>query len=123
MLKQVRQKRACEVIFIFHIYTYICVCVCVCVCVCFVRISTSAIHSVKLTLHITLPEEIFTLSSLQTNTETFASSVGPDVMVLNELSDQDLHCLPFCYQIMTEIMEVLKFSVGRVHLGVKGILK
>ena len=38
-----------------------------------------------------------TLSSLQTNTGTFANSADPDETAHNEPSHQDLQCLPFCY--------------------------
>ena len=37
------------------------------------------------------------LSSLQTNTDTFANSADPDETAHNETSHQDLYCLPFCY--------------------------
>ena len=32
----------------------------------------------------------------------FANSVDPDETALNEPSHQDLHCLPFCYYLLTE---------------------
>ena len=32
----------------------------------------------------------------------FANSIDPDEMAHNEPSHQDLHCLPFCFDFMTE---------------------
>ena len=44
----------------------------------------------------------FNLSTLQTNTETYANSADPDETARNEPSHQDLHCLPFCFSVYTE---------------------
>ena len=35
-------------------------------------------------------------------TDTFANSADPDETAHNEPSHQDLHCLPFCYRVLTE---------------------
>ena len=60
-----------------------------------------------------------TLSSLQTNTDTFANSEDLDETAHYQLSHLDLHCLPFCYWLLTETlfatMDVSKFWDGRVH--------
>ena len=47
-----------------------------------------------------------TLSSLQTNMDTFVNSVDPDETAHNEPSHQDLHCLPFYYLLLTETLFV-----------------
>ena len=60
-----------------------------------------------------------TLSSLQTITNTFANSADQDEMACNELSHQDLHCLPFWYWFLLKplfaSMDMSKFRVGRFH--------
>ena len=43
-----------------------------------------------------------TLSYLQTNTDTFANSEGPDVTAHTEPSHLDLPCLPFYYCFLTK---------------------
>ena len=64
---------------------------------------------------------VLTLSSLQTNTDTFANSAYP------EPSHQDLHCnsvLDFWLKPLFATMDVSKIRDGRVHVrnpGVKGL--
>ena len=45
---------------------------------------------------------ILTLSSLQTNTDTFANSADPDETAHNEPSHQDLQCLPCSYRYLSQ---------------------
>ena len=40
-------------------------------------------------------------SDLQITTDTFANSADPDETARNGPSHLDLHCLPFCYWILT----------------------
>ena len=48
-----------------------------------------------------------TLSSLQTKTNTFANSVGPDETSHNEPSHPDLHCLPFSFVYVLTTLSLL----------------
>ena len=56
--------------------------------------------------HVSTPPIIhtqkLTLSSLQTNADTFANSADPDETARNELSHQVLHCLLFCFRVLTQ---------------------
>ena len=68
-----------------------------------------------------------TLSSLQTNTDTFANSVDPDETAHNEQSHQDLNCaiLLLWLKPWFATMDVSKCIDGKVHVrnpGVKGLI-
>ena len=60
----------------------------------------------------------FTLSSLQTITDTYANSVDPDETARYESSHLDLHCLLFCFILWLfsqfEIMDVSEFKDRRL---------
>ena len=47
---------------------------------------------------------LLTLSAQKTKTDTFENSVDPDETAHNELSQQDLHYLPFCSSFTTVIV-------------------
>ena len=69
---------------------------------------------------------VLTISSLQTNRDTFANNVDPDGTAHNQPSHLDLHCLPFCFfffllfffffflKFLFSIMDVSKSRGGRV---------
>ena len=52
---------------------------------------------------ISLLERVLALSAQWTKIGSFANSIDPDEMALNEPSHLDLHCLPFCIQFLTNI--------------------
>ena len=52
-----------------------------------------------------------TLSSLQTETDNCANSVEPDETARDELSHQDLHCLPFCFITIIIIIIIIIFII------------
>ena len=66
---------------------------------------------------------MFTLSSLQTNSDIIPNSTDPDKTAHNEPSHQDLQSLQLCYWLLTEplfaIMDVSTFRVHFRNLGLK----
>ena len=67
-------------------------------------------------------------SALQTQTDNFANSKDPDETAGNKQSHQDLHCLPFCFCFLLNLlsirMDISKFKEGTVYFrtsGVKGL--
>ena len=68
-----------------------------------------------------------TVSSLQTNMKIFAKSVDPDQTAHNELSQEDLHCLPFCNYFLSETpiqnnesVQIQRWKSLLQNSGVKG---